>query len=119
WRSGWAYGVRWRTAMMLTGLGGRLDGDEFVPRVVRVRAGRWSDRVVVRMLAGQHPADWARRTDALAHAFGARSCLVGEMPTRPGYVALTVGRADPLAAVVPPVPVAEPVDLEAVQVGRR
>jgi S-DNA-T family DNA segregation ATPase FtsK/SpoIIIE len=119
WRSGWAYGVRWRTAMMLTGLGGRLDGDEFVPRVVRVRAGRWSDRVVVRMLAGQHPADWARRTDALAHAFGARSCLVGEIPTRPGYLALTVGRADPLAAIVPPVPVPEPVDLEAVPVGRR
>ena len=119
WRSGWAYGVRWRTAMMLTGLGGRLDGDEFVPRVVRVKAGRWSDRVVVRMLAGQHPADWARRTDALAHAFGARSCLVGEIPTRPGYLALTVGRADPLAAIVPPVPVTEPVDLGAVPVGRR
>src|SRR3546814_13600037 len=65
-----------------------------ISRVVLMKAGRWSDRVGVRMLAGQHPADWARRTDALAHAFGARSCLVGEIPTRPGYLALTeIGRA--------------------------
>ncbi len=61
WRSLWAYGVRWRTAMMLSGLGGRFGGDEYVPRVVRVRAGRYVDRVTVRMVAGQSIADWGRR----------------------------------------------------------
>ncbi len=119
WRSFWAYGVRWRAAMMLSGLGGRFDGDEYVPRVVRVRAGRYADRVTVRLLIGQHPADWARRLDALAHGFGARSCLVRELPRRPGYVQLVVGRRDPLAAIVPALPVSEPVNLAAVPVGRR
>jgi S-DNA-T family DNA segregation ATPase FtsK/SpoIIIE len=118
WRSAWAYGVRWRTAMMLSGLGGRFDGDEYLPRVVRVRAGRWVDRVVVRIVAGQQPADWARRADALAHAFGARAVQVRETG-RPGYLELRVGRRDPLAAVVPALPVAEPVDLGALPVGRR
>jgi DNA segregation ATPase FtsK/SpoIIIE, S-DNA-T family len=119
WRSFWAYGVRWRTAMMLSGLGGRFDGHEYLPRVVRVRAGRYADRVTVRVVIGQHPADWARRLDALAHGFGARSCQVRELPRRPGYVQLVVGRRDPLAAVVPAVPVPEVTDVAAVPVGRR
>jgi S-DNA-T family DNA segregation ATPase FtsK/SpoIIIE len=119
WRSFWTYGVRWRTAMMLSGLGGRFDGDEYVPRVVRVRAGRYADRVSVRMLVGQHPADWARRLDALAHAFAARSCQIREQRSRPGYVLLVVGRRDPLAAVVPALPADESVDLAAVPIGRR
>jgi S-DNA-T family DNA segregation ATPase FtsK/SpoIIIE len=104
WRSFWAYGVRWRTAMMLSGLGGRFDGDEYLPRVVRVRAGRYSDRVTVRMVAGQHTADWARRLDALAHGFGARSCQVREIRHRPGYVQLLVGRRDPWPRWSPPSP---------------
>jgi len=119
WRSFWAYGVRWRTAMMLSGLGGRFDGDEYLPRVVRVRAGRYADRVTVRMVVGQHSADWARRLDALAHGFGARSCQVREVRRRPGYIDLLVGRRDPLAAVVPALPVPEACDLGAVPVGRR
>ncbi|MGH9260215.1 MAG: FtsK/SpoIIIE domain-containing protein, partial [Acidimicrobiales bacterium] len=119
WRSFWAYGVRWRTAMMLSGLGGRFDGHEYLPRVVRVRAGRYTDRVTVRMVIGQHPADWARRLDALAHGFGARSCQVRELPRRPGYLQLVVGRRDPLAAIVPPLPVPEACDLGAVPIGRR
>jgi S-DNA-T family DNA segregation ATPase FtsK/SpoIIIE len=119
WRSLWAYGVRWRAAMMLSGLGGRFDGAEYTPRVVRVRAGRYGDRLTVRIVVGQHPADWARRLDALAHAFGARSCQVRELPRRPGYLDLLVGRRDPLAAVVPALAVAEPVDLGVVPVGVR
>jgi S-DNA-T family DNA segregation ATPase FtsK/SpoIIIE len=119
WRSFWAYGVRWRTAMMLSGLGGRFDGGEYLPRVVRVRAGRYWDRVTVRMVAGQQAADWARRIDALAHGFGARSCQVREIRRRPGYVDLIVGRRDPLAAVVPALPVPERCDLGAVPIGRR
>jgi S-DNA-T family DNA segregation ATPase FtsK/SpoIIIE len=119
WRSSWAYGVRWRTAMMLSGLGGRFNGDEYVPRVVRVRAGRYVDRVTVRMVVGQQPKDWSRRLDALAHGFGARSCQVHEIARRPGYVQLLVGRRDPLAELVPALPLAESVDLAAVPIGRR
>ncbi|HEX6239144.1 MAG TPA: FtsK/SpoIIIE domain-containing protein [Acidimicrobiales bacterium] len=119
WRSAWTYGVRWRAGMMFAGLGGRLDGAEWVPRVVRVRSGRWADRVTVRMVVGQQPADWERRSDALAHAFGARSCLVRPRPGRPGYLDLRIGRQDPLAQVVPalPIPGADAVDLDGVPVG--
>jgi S-DNA-T family DNA segregation ATPase FtsK/SpoIIIE len=117
-RSLWAYGVRWRTAMMLSGLGGRFGGDEYVPRVVRVRAGRYVDRVTVRMVAGQSTADWGRRADALAHAFGARAVQVHELRRRPGYIRLLVGRLDALAAIVTMPPPGH-VDLAAVPIGRR
>ncbi|HEX6237618.1 MAG TPA: FtsK/SpoIIIE domain-containing protein, partial [Acidimicrobiales bacterium] len=119
WRTAWTYGVRWRAGMIFAGLGGRLDGHEWVPRVARVRAGRWTDRVTVRMVVGQQPADWERRSEALAHAFGARSCQVRPRPGRPGYVTLRIGRADPLAQVVAalPVPPAGLVDLDGVPVG--
>jgi S-DNA-T family DNA segregation ATPase FtsK/SpoIIIE len=119
WRSGWTYGARWRASMMFAGLGGRLDGGEWLPRVSRVRAGRWADRVTVRMVVGQQPTDWERRSEALAHAFGARSCQVTVLAGRPGYLELTVGRQDPLAAIVAalPVPKADEVDLAAVPVG--
>jgi S-DNA-T family DNA segregation ATPase FtsK/SpoIIIE len=118
WRSFWAYGVRWRTAMMLSGLGGRFNGEEYLPRVVRVHAGRYTDHVTTRMVAGQHPEDWARRLDALAHAFGARSCQVRTLGHRPGYIQLAVGRNDPLAPIVT-LPSPDLVDLAAVPIGIR
>jgi DNA segregation ATPase FtsK/SpoIIIE, S-DNA-T family len=118
WRSFWAYGVRWRTAMMLSGLGGRFNGDEYVPRVVRVRAGRFADRVTVRMVVGQQSEDWSRGLGALAHGFGARVVQVVELPRRPGYLQLTVGRLDPLAHTIT-VPAPAAVDLGAIQLGRR
>jgi DNA segregation ATPase FtsK/SpoIIIE, S-DNA-T family len=117
WRSAWTYGLRWRASMIFVGLGGRLDGDEWLPRVVRVRAGRYADRVTVRMVVGQQPEDWERCSDALAHAFGARSCLVRPAPGRPGYLHLSVGRQDRLVEVVRPLPVLDVVDLDAVPVG--
>src|SRR5690606_27662873 len=61
--------------------------------------------------------DWERRSDALAHAFGARSCLVTTLVGRPGYLELTIGRQDPLAAVVPALPIPDEPDLAGVQVG--
>jgi DNA segregation ATPase FtsK/SpoIIIE, S-DNA-T family len=117
WRSAWTYGLRWRASMIFVGLGGRLDGDEWLPRVVRVRAGRYADRVTVRMVVGQQPEDWERCSDALAHAFGARSCLARPAPGRPGYLHLSVGRQDRLVEVVRPLPVLDVVDLDAVPVG--
>jgi hypothetical protein len=38
------------------GPGGRFDGAEYLPRVVRVRAGRYMDRVTIRIVIGQQPA---------------------------------------------------------------
>ena len=118
WRSFWAYGVRWRTAMMLSGLGGRFNGDEYVPRAVRVRAGRFADRVTVRMVVGQQSEDWSRRLGALAHGFGARVVQVVELPADPATLQLTVGRLDPLAHTIT-VPAPAAVDLGAIHLGRR
>jgi S-DNA-T family DNA segregation ATPase FtsK/SpoIIIE len=103
--------------MIFGGLGGRLDGNEWVPRVVRVEAGRFCDRVTVRMVVGQQPADWERRSDALAHAFGARSCRVEHVPGRPGYLHLRLGREDRLLSIVEPLQVPSAVDLDFVPVG--
>jgi S-DNA-T family DNA segregation ATPase FtsK/SpoIIIE len=103
--------------MIFAGLGGRLDDNEWIPRVVRVRAGRYCDRVTVRMVVGQQPGDWERRSDALAHAFGARSCQVQLIHRRPGYLCLQLGREDRLLSPVDPLPIREPVDLAAVPVG--
>jgi S-DNA-T family DNA segregation ATPase FtsK/SpoIIIE len=74
--------------------------------------------VVVRIVAGQQPADWARRADALTHAFAARSCQVRETG-RPGYLELRIGRRDPLAAIVPAAEIPDQVDLSALPIGRR
>ena len=86
--------------MMLSGLGGRFGGDEYVPRAVRVPG---------RPVRGSgHGADGGRpvhrrrgggRTRS-AHAFGARAVQVHELRRRPGYIRSFVGRLDALAAVV-------------------
>ena len=111
----------WRQAMTMAGLGdtyrhpdsldrgpGRASSAgrsrRYVPKLGRVRSDRWCDRVTVRLLAGQHPGMYADRTDHLAHTFGARSCRV-ECP-RPGRVVLVFRRRDPLADVVPALPIA-------------
>jgi S-DNA-T family DNA segregation ATPase FtsK/SpoIIIE len=95
-------------------------GDERVtvlPRLSRVRCGDWLDRLSVRPVVGQSVEDWARETGALAMAMGARECRVAI--ERPGVLRLEVLRGEPLAAVVPALPVPAEVDLAAVPVGVR
>jgi DNA segregation ATPase FtsK/SpoIIIE, S-DNA-T family len=133
WRRTVVYGFGWRQAVTMAGLGDTyrhpdsLHGDlaaidqrpvaRYVPKLVRVRSDRWGDRVTVRLLAGQHPGLYADRTDHLAHTFGARSCRV-ECP-RPGRVVLVLQHRDPLAAVVPALPIPERPALRQLEVGRR
>jgi S-DNA-T family DNA segregation ATPase FtsK/SpoIIIE len=42
------------------------------PKLKRVRIGDWVDRLEVRMLPGQTPAEWDDAAEALAHTVGAR-----------------------------------------------
>jgi len=83
----------------------------------RVRSTRWADTVAVTLLSGQCPEDVERVTAELAHTFGALRATV--TVSRPGRVVLHFQRRDPLVDVVPALPIAEPVDLTAVPVGRR
>jgi S-DNA-T family DNA segregation ATPase FtsK/SpoIIIE len=89
-----------------------------VPRLgYSIRCGDWLDRLWLRPVVGQSVEDWARETEALAMAMGARECRVAV--ERPGLLRLEVLWGDPLAAVVPALPVPAEVDLAAVPVGVR
>lgn len=94
--SWWRYRCRWTqrlTACKLTIPAD--DGKNFVPRLLGVVIGQSSDRVRVRMLDGQCPADWDSRTDRLAHAFGALDCQAAI--TGPGVIELSFRHRDSLA----------------------
>jgi S-DNA-T family DNA segregation ATPase FtsK/SpoIIIE len=117
WRRSWVYERRWRSAMMLSGLGKRVRLRDAVPKIRRVTSTPWSDRVLVQLLLGQCTEDYERAAPELAHSFGAGSCRVRE--DRPGRVWLEFTTADPLRETVPALPVPESVDLEAVAIGRQ
>ena len=118
WRSAWTYGLRWRASMVFAGLGAASTatsgcpgscGSGPVATPTGSGCGWWS---------AKQPADWERRSDSLAHAFGARSCQVTLVPGRPGYV-------DPEASAArtgssrssSPRPLPAQLDLDAVPVG--
>ncbi|WP_280356393.1 hypothetical protein [Nocardia otitidiscaviarum] len=79
-RAWWGYRGRWRQRMRACHLTTGEGGVTAYPVALEVRLGDITDRVVVRMLPGQCPADWENRVDVLADVFGARDCrawLVG------------------------------------------
>jgi DNA segregation ATPase FtsK/SpoIIIE, S-DNA-T family len=87
-----------------------------VPAVTRVRSWAGVDEITVRLLYGQSPQSWAAQTEALRHAVGARACSLREHPA--SLVTLTFAYRDPLATVVPPLPVPDVLDVTALPVGR-
>jgi S-DNA-T family DNA segregation ATPase FtsK/SpoIIIE len=99
----WVYGRNWQPAMVMSELADTFGGREWLPELRRVRSTRWGDAVSVGLLSGQSPADFDRAADALAHTFGAASCRV--RVAQAGRVWLHFARRDPLAAVVPALPV--------------
>jgi S-DNA-T family DNA segregation ATPase FtsK/SpoIIIE len=113
----WVYESRWRRTMVHSGLGKRYRLREAVPKIRRVRSGRWGDRVLIGLVAGQCTEDIEAVAPELAHSFRARACRVRE--DRPGRLWLEFATGDPLTAVVPALPVPEVVDLEAVAIGLR
>jgi DNA segregation ATPase FtsK/SpoIIIE, S-DNA-T family len=117
WRQLWVYERRWRSTMILSGLGKRYRLHDVVPRVCRVRSTAWGDRVLIGLVLGQCTEDVERVAAELAHSFGARACRVRE--DRPGRLWLEFATRDPLTEVVPALAVAEVVDLHAVAVGLR
>ncbi|MBP2471503.1 S-DNA-T family DNA segregation ATPase FtsK/SpoIIIE [Crossiella equi] len=119
WRRWTVYGWQWRSVMRLTDLTKSIRGAEYRPKLGRVRADGWRDRVRVRMVKGQAPEQWELRASGLAHAFGASSCRV--RVRKPGRLELDMVHRDPL---VRPIPVPElgakttVVDLKRLVVGR-
>jgi DNA segregation ATPase FtsK/SpoIIIE, S-DNA-T family len=107
WRRYAIYGRRWRPSLAGTGqlINVRPHARDEVPRVRRVRATRYVERVHVRLVHGQTFETWERWAGELAHSFRARRVRVLE--DRPGRIVLEVATADPLTRPVAPFPLPE------------
>ena len=77
-----------------------------LPVLGKVTATRYTDRVPVRLVSGQSPADLAKRAENLAHGFGALFCRVRIGPVRAGGAGVgpprRPGRDRPRPARSPP-----------------
>ena len=116
WRA-WVYRRRWAAVMTIADLAPWYQARIILPVLGKVTSTRYVDRVQVRLVSGQSPADFADRADNLAHGFGALLCRV--RTARSGAVVLEFVRRDALAAIVPALPIRDKVDLRALPVGRR
>jgi S-DNA-T family DNA segregation ATPase FtsK/SpoIIIE len=86
------YRPAWREAMTLCGLSRKYDRKTVLPRLLRVRCDEALDRLTIRMVRGQTPAQWQELTEQLAYAFGRRYARVyaehpDDPPTRTGRLA--------------------------------
>lgn len=116
-RGGWVYRRRWKRRMHMCGLSAGWGTDRFAPHVIRVRCDRHTDRIRIKLLPGQAPADLDTRTDALASTFGTLACRV--VADKPGVIWLHFTRRDPLNDTVPAIEPADQADLGALPVGVR
>ena len=89
--------------MAIAGVAPWYQGRILLPVLGKVAATRYVDRVQVRLVSGQAPADFADHADNLAHGFGAMLCRVRS--ARSGAVVLEFIRRDALAALVPALPI--------------
>ena len=117
WRGWWCYRRRWAGVMAISGVAPWHQGRIILPVLGKVSATRYTDRVAVRLVSGQSPADLAKCAENLAHGFGAMLCRV--RTARSGRVVLEFVRHDALAEVVPALPIPAHPDLKALPVGKR
>ncbi len=113
----WYYRRRWQAVMTITRLAPTYRGRVIIPVLDGVEVTGCTDRVMVALVSGQSPADFAARAEGLAHRFGAHLCRVRS--SRPGAVVLELVRKDALAHPLPALPIPPVCDLRALPVGRR
>ena len=116
WRA-WHYRRRWAAVMIIGRLAPLYQGRVLLPVLGKVTATSYTDRVRVRLVSGQSAADFAARSENLAHGFGAMLCRIRS--ASPGALVLEFVRRDALAAVIPALPPPAHVNLRALPVGRR
>ena len=78
----------------------RVDGEEYLPKIVSVRSSGTVDLVRVRMLPGQVLEDWADNAPRLAQTFGTQECRVRTVAGRRRDLELWFLVDDPLTAEV-------------------
>ncbi len=113
----WYYRRHWQSVMTITRLAPAYRGRVIVPVLGKVTVTGCTDRVMVALVSGQSPADFAARADGLAHGFRAYLCRVRS--SAPGSVMLELVRRDALADPMPALPIPEVTDLRALPVGKR
>jgi DNA segregation ATPase FtsK/SpoIIIE, S-DNA-T family len=116
WRR-WHYQRHWLAVLTTAHLVPVFRGQVLVPVLGKVRSTRYTDRVPVRLVSGQAPADFAARAENLAHGFGALLCRVRS--ARPGFLVLEFVRRDALAAIIPALAIPGQADLKALAIGGR
>jgi DNA segregation ATPase FtsK/SpoIIIE, S-DNA-T family len=102
WRAATVYRYLWQPAMVTTAMALRVDGMQYLPRLVSVTSTGGVDVVRVRMLPGQTLTDWASNTPRLAQTFGVVDCRVRSIPGRAHDLALWCLRSDPLTTPIEP-----------------
>ncbi len=98
WRR-WHYCRHWAAVMTIGRLAPLYQGRILLPVLGKVTSTPYIDRVAVRLVSGQCAADFADRTENLAHGFGPVICRV--RADRPGSVVLELVRRDALATIIP------------------
>ncbi|WP_185070336.1 FtsK/SpoIIIE domain-containing protein [Nonomuraea jabiensis] len=117
WRLMSVYRRHWQSVMDVSGLGKRVHGRSYLPRLARVQCDGWADRITVHMLRGQAVKDWSDRIDNLAHGFGTTSCRVALI--KGGRLLLIFPRRDPLASPIPALPVPDEPTIGPVEIGKQ
>jgi DNA segregation ATPase FtsK/SpoIIIE, S-DNA-T family len=112
----WFYRRHWQAVMTITRLVPSYRGRVIVPVLGKVTVTGCTDRVTVRLVSGQSPADFSARAGGIAHGFRAYLCRVRS--SAPGTVILELVRRDALAEPIPALPIPEVTDLRALPVGR-
>jgi hypothetical protein len=110
------YRRRWHPAMATAKLAVSFDGHTVIPILKRVRCRAGSDVVLVRMVTGQIPDDFATASERLAHTFGVRQVKAMPGPDY-GTVVLVLLRGDPLTRTVAPLAVTGVPDFTALPIG--
>jgi DNA segregation ATPase FtsK/SpoIIIE, S-DNA-T family len=103
WRRTLVYRRHWQPAMVTTGLAVRVNGREYLPRLVKVASTATVDRVTVRMLPGQVAEDYADVVERLAQTFDACDCRVRTDPQHRDRLILWFLVDDPLTQPVDPI----------------
>ena len=113
----WFYRRHWRAVLTIARLAPAYRGRVVVPVLGKVIVTGCTDRVAVRLVSGQSPADFAARAEGIAHGFRAHLCRVRS--SGPGAVVLELVRRDALADPMSVLPIPDVTDLRALPVGCR
>ena len=112
----WFYRRHWHGVLTVAHLAPTYRGRVVFPLLGEVTVTGCTDQLMVRLVSGQCPADFAARAEGLAHGFRAHVCRV--RTSIPGAVVLELVRQDALAEPMPALPIPAQVNLRALAVGR-